>query len=227
VQDAVNDNPSSSTHRIASQTGLSQSAVWHMLRENTLHPFHLQPVQRLQPGNKEHLEYCQWLLHRVVDEPNFLNRVLWTDEAGFTRDGVLNLHNLHVWAEENPNPTRSSSFQHRFSVNVWAGIVDDYLIGPYVIEDCIGGAQYLNFLQETLLILMDNLPLNVPQDMWYQLDGALAYFTRPVRAWLNHNYPGRWIGLGGPVTWPAFSSDFTPLHFFLWGGMKENVYATE
>jgi hypothetical protein len=81
--------------------------------------------------------------------------VLWTDEAGFTRDGVMNLHNLHVWAEENPHPTRSSSFQHRFSVNVWAGIVDDQLIGSYVIEDRIGDAQYLSFLQETLPLLMD------------------------------------------------------------------------
>jgi hypothetical protein len=59
--------------------------------------------------------------------------------------------------------------------------VDDHLIGPHVIEDCIGGAQYLNFLQETLPILMDDLPLNVRQDMWYQLDGAPAHFTRPVR----------------------------------------------
>jgi hypothetical protein len=131
VLDAVNDNPSSSTRRIESQTGLSQSAVWRVLRENSLNPFHLQPVQGLQPRDKERrLDYCRWLLHRVVDEPDFLNRVLWTDEAEFTRDGAMNLHNLHVWAEENPHPTRSSSFQHRFSVNIWAGIVDDHLIGP-------------------------------------------------------------------------------------------------
>jgi hypothetical protein len=30
VLDAVHDNPSSSTHRIASQTGLSQSALWRV-----------------------------------------------------------------------------------------------------------------------------------------------------------------------------------------------------
>jgi hypothetical protein len=119
-----------------------------------------------------------------------------------------------------------SSFQHRFSVNVWAGIVDDHLIGPYVIEDRIGGAKYLSFLQETLLILMDDLPLKVRQDMWYQLDGAPAHFTRPVLDWLNHNYQGRWIGRGGPVTWHARSPDFTHLDF-LWGCMKENVFGTE
>jgi hypothetical protein len=116
-----------------------------------------------------------------VDEPEFFNRVLWYDKAGFARDGMMNLQNLHVWAEENPYPTRSSSFQHRFSVNVLAGIVDDHLTGPYVMEDRIGCAQYLNFLQETLPILTDDLPLNVRQDMSYQLDGAPAHLTRPVR----------------------------------------------
>jgi hypothetical protein len=49
-----------------------------------------------------------------------------------------------------------------------------------MIEDRIGGAQYLKFLQETLPILMDDLPLNVRQDMLYQLDGAPAHFTRSV-----------------------------------------------
>jgi hypothetical protein len=127
----------------------------------------------------------------------------------------MNLHNLHIWAEENPHPTRSSTFQHRFCVNVWAGIVDDRLIGPYVIEYRIDGAQYLNFLQETRPILMDDLPLNVCQDICYQLVGAPAHFTRPVSVWSNHNYPGRWIGRGGPVTWPARSPDFTPLDFFM------------
>jgi hypothetical protein len=125
----------------------------------------------------------------------------------------MNLHNFYVWAEENPHPPQSFSFQHRFNVNVWSGIVDDHLIGPYVTEDGIGGAQCLNFLQETLPILMNDLPLNVRRDMWYQLDGAQARFTRPVRDLLNHNYPGRWIGRGDPVTWPACFPDFTPKDF--------------
>jgi hypothetical protein len=57
--DAVNDNPSSSTRRIASQTGLSQSVIWRVLHVNSSHPFHLQPMQGLQSGDKEHhLEYC-------------------------------------------------------------------------------------------------------------------------------------------------------------------------
>jgi hypothetical protein len=50
--------------------------------------------------------------------------------------------------------------------------------------------------------------------MWYQLDGAPAHFTRPVRDLLNHNYPGRWIWRGGSSDWPSRSPDFTPLDSF-------------
>jgi hypothetical protein len=48
--------------------------------------------------------FCQWLLQKIDEEPNFLSIVLTTDEAGFTRDGVFNSYNTHIWWEENPNP---------------------------------------------------------------------------------------------------------------------------
>ena len=36
----------------------------------------------------------------------------------------------------------------------------------------------------------------------------------------------RWIGRGGPVAWPARSPDVTPLDFFLWGYVKDQVIKT-
>jgi hypothetical protein len=54
---------------------------------------------------------------------------------------------------ENSHATCHSSFQHIFSVNVWAGIIDDFVNGPHVIQSCLGGAQYTDFLEETLTIL--------------------------------------------------------------------------
>ena len=63
--------------------------------------------------------------------------------------------------------------------------------------------------------------------MWYPRYGAPAHFTLPVSQWLDQHLPGRWIGRGSPVAWPARSPDLTPLDFFHWGCMKENVYKTE
>ncbi|PRD18050.1 UNVERIFIED_CONTAM: hypothetical protein NCL1_62174 [Trichonephila clavipes] len=39
-------------------------------------------------------------------------------------------------------------------------------------------------------------------------------------------FPGRWIGRGGPVNWPARSPDLSYLDFFLWGLMKSLTYAS-
>ncbi|XP_011345392.2 uncharacterized protein LOC105283944 [Ooceraea biroi] len=96
ILDIVHETPSISTRHIANR-----------------------PVQELLPRDHQYRrEYCRWLLHKNIDEPDFLNHVLWTDEAGFTRDGIMNMHNLHVWSDVNPHATRPISFQHRFSVNV-------------------------------------------------------------------------------------------------------------
>jgi hypothetical protein len=63
-----------------------------------------------------------------ADNPNFLDRVIFTDESCFTRNGVFNSRNYHVWAGENPNATRPRAFQHRFSINLWAGILGDRIV---------------------------------------------------------------------------------------------------
>ena len=46
-----------------------------------------------------------------------------------------------------------------------------------------------------------------------------------VRDWLDENFDGGWIGRRGPIRWPARSPDLTPLDFWLWGYLKEKVYA--
>ncbi|CAK1602342.1 unnamed protein product [Parnassius mnemosyne] len=61
--------------------------------------------------------------------------------------------------------------------------------------------------------------------MWFQNDGCPAHYARPVREYLNQEYPGRWIGLLGPILWPPRSPDLNPLDFFYWGCLKNRVYS--
>ncbi len=46
-----------------------------------------------------------------------------------------------------------------------------------------------------------------------------------VRNWLDETFPERWLGRRGPVDWPPRSPDLTPPDFFLWGVVKNAVYA--
>jgi hypothetical protein len=82
---------------------------------------------------------------------------------------------------KNPHAIRHFSFQRGFSVKVWAGIVDDYVIEPYVIRGPLDGGQNADFHEETLPLLFENVPLHVRESMWFQHDGAPPNFARRVR----------------------------------------------
>ena len=57
------------------------------------------------------------------------------------------IHNSHVWGDENPHATVERNFQQRFSVNVWCAVLDDQLIGPFILEGRLTEEAYLRFLQ--------------------------------------------------------------------------------
>ena len=82
--------------------------------------------------------------------PLFSAEVLYTDEALFTRDGCFNIHNSHVWAHLNTRGTRSRAHQPRFGVNVWAGILGDRLIRPYILSFRLNGRRYRNIVDYVL-----------------------------------------------------------------------------
>lgn len=121
---AVEENHSISVRGIAHRLNADKTTVWKVLHENMLYPFKFQKVQALEPNDFPlRMDCARWFLHNIVDSPNFLRKVLFTDEASFTREGIFNTRNNHVWAFENPHAIVQRKFQQKFSVNVWAGII--------------------------------------------------------------------------------------------------------
>ncbi|GFW76771.1 DUF4817 domain-containing protein [Trichonephila clavipes] len=80
--------------------------------------------------------------------------------------------------------------------------------------------------REVLPELLTDFLAPIRRRMWFQQDGAPSHYARHVREHLDRTFPNRWIGCGGPVTWPPRSSDLSPLDFFLWGAMKGLVHDT-
>ncbi|GFU81040.1 uncharacterized protein TNCV_1116921 [Trichonephila clavipes] len=74
----------------------------------------------------------------------------------FREGGIFNTHNSHSWAAANPHVTRTRAAQDRFLVNVWAGILGDHLIGPFILPDRLTGPRYLIFLEQVLPELLDS-----------------------------------------------------------------------
>jgi hypothetical protein len=78
--DIARGNPPTSTRHTPSPAGrLSQSAVWCILRQNLLYPFHVQPLPGVQQEDKQlRLKFYPWLLRKTVDTPQSLCRGLST-----------------------------------------------------------------------------------------------------------------------------------------------------
>ncbi|GFX18471.1 uncharacterized protein TNCV_3370441 [Trichonephila clavipes] len=84
------------------------------------------------------------VLDMVETTPSLSTRasVLFTDEASFSRGVFSTPITAHSWAAANPHVTRTQAAQDHFLVNVWAGILGDYLIGPYILPDRLTGTRY-------------------------------------------------------------------------------------
>lgn len=63
--------------------------------------------------------------------PYFINQAVFTDKRNYSRDGIFYFHNNHFYTNENPHMMIQN---RKFSINVWAGIVGNLLIGPAVLS---------------------------------------------------------------------------------------------
>jgi len=108
-------------------------------------------------------------------------------------------------------------------INVWCAMSKHRLIGPFFFqEDTVFAKNYLEMLQG--FFIPEIRKLHKVRSAVFQQDGAPAHFSLDVRHYLNNQFPDRWIGRGGPIRWAPRSPDLTPLDFYLWGHLKNNVY---
>ena len=79
-------------------------------------------------------------------------------------------------------------------MNVFCAISKKHVHDPYFFDENVTGDNYLHMLQTWL---MDRLTANEGEDFIFQQDGAPPHWKLSVRAYLNKNLPGRWIGRPG------------------------------
>lgn len=192
---SVVETPEISVRQISKNLEISKSSVGKCLKRNKYHPYHAQLHQELAENDFEkRITFCQWAQNQAAENENFFKFVLFTDECTFHRNGFVNRHNFHFYDTDNPHRVFVNNFQHRWSINVWGGIVHDFVIGPYFFENRVTGEVFLNFLREDFPRLTQDLPDFVRHHMWLQLDGAPAHFSANVREHITHQFGNRWIG---------------------------------
>lgn len=210
------ENPHTSQRELGVACSISERSVQRILKKNKYHAYHIQMHQALTDSDFENrLNFCNWASFQIEQNPTFFEFVLFSDEATFHNSGAVNRHNFHYYSVENPRIIREIDNQHRWSLNVWGAVIGNHVIGPHFFEGNLGGAAYLNFIQNILPGMLAVLPTEIRNEIWFQHDGAPAHYSRPVRDLLDQQFPNRWIGRGGPTRWPARSPDLTKIDFFV------------
>ena len=97
----------------------------------------------------------------------------------------------------------------------------------FCVRKNVRGDTYEVFLRNELPGLLEDIPLMVRGQMYFQHDGAPPHYSRLAREYLHSSFPNRWLGRGGPVAWPPRSPDLTPLDYYIWGHMTTLVYETK
>lgn len=106
--------------------------------------------------------------------------------------------------------------------------VGNRLIGPFFYQNTLNGERYLEMLENQIVpAIREVVPQNEFHNVWFQQDGCPAHNSRNVKNLLRATFGDKLISNGGPISWPARSPDITPLDFFLWGYVKNEVYAFE
>lgn len=216
--------PTKSVRRAARELHIPKSTVHKVLhRRLKLHAYKLQILHAIQPNDRpRRAQFASDLLKCIEEDGDYMSHVCFTDEATFHLSGKVNKQNVRIWGSEKPHAIREH-IRDSPKVNVWCGLLQDKIIGPFFfVEGTITGNVYQDMLELYAIPQLDDRQPTIV----FQHDGAPPHWSISVRTLLNEVFPGRWIGRGGPLSWPPRSPDITPLDFFLWGYVKDRVYNT-
>lgn len=216
-------SPKKSITRRSMQFGVAKSTMHKVLHKKLkLHGYKIQLLHEIKPTDRpRRTDFAVEILQRIDNDPNFLQNVLFTDEATFHVNGSVNRHNCRIWGAEHPR-VLAEYIRDSPKVNVWCGLMYNRIFGPFFFaEKTINGAVYLDMLENFLFPQLEE----IEDRIIFQQDGAPPHYHNSVTDALNMRFPLRWIGRGGPIPWPPRSPDITPLDFFCWGYVKNIVYS--
>lgn len=218
VEMMLKNKPAISIPRVALSLNLSKTSVYRIANQDlNLFPYKIHLVHELQPGDPERrIMFANWFLSIPGIEKIFYG----SDEAYFHLNGAVNNHNFRIWSDSNPHLVQEQPLKPD-KILVWCAVSSQRIIGPFFFDETVKGENYLNMLMSYFwprLYRSKNGTIS-----YFQQDGAPAHRTKQVQAWLKSKFGDRFVKSD---LWPARSPDLNPCDYFLWGYLKDKVYAS-
>lgn len=220
-------SPKKSIARRSLELQIPKTTIQNILHKRLrLHAYKIQLRQQIKLTDRpKRKEFACFMLEQIDDDPDFLKRVLFTDEATFHINGCVNRHNCRIWGSQQPNEIHEH-VRDSPKLNVWCGLLNDRVVGPFFFaERTITGIIYLDMLELFVFPQIDEIEQQTGKRVIFMQDGAPPHYHLEVRNTLNARFPNGWIGRDAPIPWPPRSPDITPLDFFFWGYIKNVVYS--
>ncbi|EFN82448.1 hypothetical protein EAI_03403, partial [Harpegnathos saltator] len=86
------ENPHTSVPRTAQTHDISQGSILNILKKHKYHPYKIVIIQELMEDDFDRrIQFCEEMMNRTDD--NFLNFIVFSDEAVFQINGSVNRHN--------------------------------------------------------------------------------------------------------------------------------------
>lgn len=194
--------PLSSTHKI-------------MHLHLKLKKYHMKHLQALTENDYvQRLAFCEWFLDMCDNNDNFLDNILWSDEAHFYLNGQLSTRNCVFWETSNP-PHFSTAPLHSPKVTIWIGFNWHFIMPPFFFDGTVKGEDYLAMLRQHMV---PNLPRRNRRYLTFMQDGAPPHIYSPVRSFLSVTFGNtKIISRMFPQQWPPRSPDLNPCDYWFWG----------
>ena len=104
---------------------------------------------------------------------------------------------------------------------VWYAATKYEIIRLYFIEnENVTQHTYKRMLQYFALPRLRYYPKNT----LYQRVGVPPHYGESVTQYLNIKFPNKWVGSGGPISWPLRYPDLSHSDYFVWNYLKEIMY---
>jgi len=218
-----------SVRQVARELDLSYSCVYKIVRHDLLlKPYVLQVVPHLTEHHRARRASAAapllQLFHTGAIAPmNFFS----SDEANVYLDGHVQVRNAVIWGiERPPEHYREIKLRSR-KVTVFAAVSAGYLFGPYFVPEGtnVNADNYCVLVQR----LVDDMRAQLGEErfgnVWLQQDGATPHTALRTRHFLQQIFPDRLVGAHLTLDWPSLSPDLSMCDFFLWGVLKNEIYA--
>ena len=86
-------------------------------------------------------------LEKHYEDPTYIDKVWWSDEAIFKMNGHINHNNCVYWSTDNPNIVMEKELNLP-GVTIWCAISSSGIIGPFFFNVTVTSQSYLKTMKE-------------------------------------------------------------------------------